>query len=89
MACNNGTVSGNPSRTGTGIEIVTPDLVTRSDGNLYFRVERDAHRDRSASCSAALPTGPCTATPETPALFAQKVMLEPACVQVAIPEQDP
>lgn len=87
MACNNGTVTGNPYRRVDKGEVVTPNLVTRSDGNLYFRVERDAHRDREASCNATLPTGPCTATPSVPnssaASVARKLAMEAVCVGVS------
>lgn len=59
-SCSNGTQYNPSARVVAAMpEVVTPSLVYRSDGNLYFRVERDARRDRTADCNATLPQG-CT-----------------------------
>jgi hypothetical protein len=62
--CSNGSAYNPPAKVVMKGEVVTPTTVTRSDGNLYFMVERTAHRDRGAECNATLGQ-PCT-TPAQP-----------------------
>ena len=60
-SCSNGTAYNPAAKIVTKSEVVMPSLVRRSDGNLYFMVERDAHRDRGGECYADLSPSVITA----------------------------
>jgi hypothetical protein len=79
--CSNGTPYNPAARTVMASEIIMPSLVRRSDGNLYYRVERDAHRDRGAECSAPI-SQPCDVPVDIP-VSSRKMLEAEACVDTA------
>ena len=67
-------------------DMVMPRLVVRSDGNLYYMVERDAHSDRGAECSAPTPQ-PCEHGPVQPVTGAS-ILEAPLCAAIALPADE-
>jgi len=82
--CVNGVPYNPQQRVVKTADFVTPGLVMRADGNLYYVVERDAHSDRGSQCNAPVPQ-PCQPNPVQPVTGA--AMAAPFCAASAVNEQ--